>query len=110
MPAAAALVAVVLVAGLAAGGEPTTPLGKWMKPNMGAPLAGQDFGALQKSFDVVAAKPPPTGDYSRWAAIAKAGSAAAAKEDVAGSKAACKQCHDAYKEKYKKDFTTLPFP
>jgi hypothetical protein len=103
------LAALSLAAGLAAAGEPTTILGKWMKPNMGAPLAGQDFGTLKTSLDLVAAKPPP-GDYANWATISKAGSAAAAKQDLAGVKASCKQCHDAYKESYKKEFATRPFP
>src|SRR5258708_29726780 len=103
-------VALALAAGLAAAGQPATPLGKWMKPNMGAPLAGQDFATLQKNFDLVASKPPPSGDYPQWAAMSKAGSAAAAKQDLAGVKAACKQCHDTYRERYKKEFTNLPFP
>jgi hypothetical protein len=102
-------VALSLGAGLAAAGEPTTLLGKWMKPNMGAPMAGQDFPTLKTSLELVAAKPPP-GDYGQWASIATAGAAAAAKQDVAGVKAACKQCHDLYKEKYKKELPTRPFP
>ena len=101
--------AVSLATGLALAGEPTTLLGKWMKPNMGAPLAGQDFATLQKSLDLVAAK-PPEGAYPQWASMSKAGSAAAAKQDLAGVKASCKQCHDAYKESYKKEYPTRPFP
>jgi hypothetical protein len=81
-----------------------------MKPNMGAPLAGQDFATLQKSLDLVASKPPPSGDYPQWSTIAKDGSAAAAKQDLAAVKKSCKQCHDAYKEKYKKEFAARPFP
>jgi hypothetical protein len=102
-------VALMVAAGAAAAAGPLTPLGKWMKPNMGAPLAGQDFPTLQKSFEFVATK-PPSGDYPQWSAFSKTGSAAAAKSDVAGVKASCKQCHDAYKEKYKKEFATQPFP
>jgi hypothetical protein len=98
-----------LAASLAAAGEPTTLLGKWMKPNMGAPLAGQDFATLKTSLDLVSSKPPP-GDYPQWASISSAGSAAAAKSDLAGVKASCKQCHDLYKEKYKKEQPTRPFP
>jgi hypothetical protein len=109
LPLIALTAALSLAAGMAAAGEPTTLLGKWMKPNMGAPLAGQDFAALQKSLDLVASKPPP-GDYPQWATMSKAGSAAAAKQDLAGVKASCKQCHDAYKEKYKKELPTRPFP
>jgi cytochrome c553 len=103
-------VALCFVAGLAAAGDPKTPLGKWMKPNMGAPLAGQDFAALQKSLDLVASKPPPAGSYPKWASMAQAGSAAAAKQDVTAVKAACKQCHDAYKEQYIKEYPTRAFP
>jgi hypothetical protein len=109
VPFTALTLALSLAAGLAAAADPTTLLGKWMKPNMGAPLAGQDFATLQKSLELVGSKPPP-GDYPNWATFAKAGSAAAAKQDLAGVKASCKQCHDAYKENYKKEFATRPFP
>jgi hypothetical protein len=102
--------ALVLTVAFAIAGEAKTPLGKWMKPNMGAPLAGQDFATLQKSLDLVASKPPPGGNYPQWATISNSGSAAAAKQALAGVKAACKQCHDAYKEQYIKEFATRPFP
>jgi hypothetical protein len=98
-----------LSAGIAAAGEAKTPLGKWMKPNVGAALAGQDFAALQKSLDLVASKPPSPA-YSKWASIAQAGSAAAAKQDVGAIKASCKQCHELYKEQYIKEFPTRAFP
>ena len=104
------IAALALTAGVAAAAGPLTPLGTWMKPNMGAALAGQDFPTLQKNFEFVAGKPPPSSDYPQWATFAKAGAAAAAKSDVAAVKAACKQCHDAYKEKYRKEFPTRPFP
>jgi hypothetical protein len=42
--------------------------------------------------------------------MANAGAAAAGKQDLAGTKASCKQCHEAYKENYKKDFPTRAFP
>jgi hypothetical protein len=100
-----------LSTGIAAAGAPATPLGQWMKANMGAALAGQDFATLSKNFDFVSGK-APSGDYPQWSTFAKTGSAAAgaAKPDAAAVKAACKQCHDAYKEKYKKEFPTKPFP
>ncbi len=104
------ILALALSAGLAAAGEAKTPLGKWMKPNMGAPLAGQDFPTLKTSLDLVASKPPPGAGYPKWASMAQAGSAAAAKQDVAALKASCKQCHDAYKDQYIKEFPTRAFP
>lgn len=101
--------AFALAASIAAAGEAKTPMGKWMKPNMGAPLAGEDYATLQKSFDVVASK-VPSADYANWASISKSGAAAAAKQDLAGVKAACKQCHDQYRKKYVAEFPTRPFP
>jgi hypothetical protein len=97
------------VTGLAVAGEPATPLGKWMKPNVGAPLAEEDFATLAKSLALVASKPPP-GDYARWQQMANAGAEAAAKQDLRGVKASCKDCHAAYKESYKRDHATRPFP
>ncbi len=105
----ALVLALACASGIALAGEPATPLGKWMKPNIGTPLAGQDFPTLQKNLDLVASKVPP-GDYAQWAEFAKSGSAAAAKQDIKGVKASCKSCHDSYKEKYKKEFVTRPFP
>jgi cytochrome c553 len=101
--------ALALFTGVVLAAEPKTLMGKWMKPNMGAPLAGQDFPTLKKSLDLVSSK-PPSGDYPKWAAMAKDGSAAAAKEDLANVKASCKLCHDAYKAKYIKEFPNAPFP
>ena len=97
-------------AGLAAAGDPKTPLGKWMQPNIGTPLASQDFTTLQQNLTIVASNPPPTGDYGKWASIAQSGAAAAASQDLKGTKASCKQCHDQYKQKYIADFPSRPFP
>ena len=102
-------IALVLAAAVAGAGEAKTPLGKWMKPNMGGALSGQDFGQLKTSFDLVASK-PPSGSYPQWAAMSQKGSDAAAKQDLAGVKAACKSCHDAYKAQYIKEFPDKPFP
>jgi hypothetical protein len=110
LPAFLAAVGTVAFASeTARAGDPKTPLGRWMKPNMGAPLAGSDFDKLKVSFDVVSGKPPP-GDYPRWAEISAAGSKASAAKDLPGIKAACKQCHDAYKTKYQSEFPVRPYP
>lgn len=104
------LTAAIALAGGVASADPTTPLGQWMKANMGTALAGQDFGALKSNFELLASKPPPSGDYGQWASFARTGSGAAAKSDAAAVKAACKQCHDTYKAKYRKDFPNRAFP
>ena len=103
--------ALSLAAGFAAAEEPKTLLGKWMKPNMGAPLAGQDFDTLKASLTLVASKPPP-GNYPKWASMASDGATAASNKDIKGVKAACKACHDAYKKSYIDEFPPpkRPFP
>ena len=104
------LIAIALFASLVAAAEPKTLLGKWMKPNMGAPLAGQDFEALQKSLQLVAEKPPPGSDFPKWSAMSQAGADAAKAKELKGVKKSCKDCHDAYKESYIKAFPTRAFP
>ncbi len=104
------LLVFTLAAGLAAAADAKTPLGKWMKPNVGVPFASEDYATVQQSLTLVASKPPPSGDYGRWAAIATAGATAASKQDHDGTKAACKQCHDLYKQKYIAAFPDRPFP
>jgi cytochrome c553 len=95
---------------LASGADPKTPLGKWMKPNVGVPFASEDYPTVQQSLTTVANKPPPSGDYGQWAAIANAGAAAAGQQDRKGTKASCNKCHDLYKQKYISDFPNQPFP
>jgi len=45
----------------------------------------------------------PNGGWT-WAAISKKGAELAKGGDVAGAKAQCKACHDAYKEPYKQQY------
>jgi hypothetical protein len=101
--------ALAVATGIAAAAD-STPLGKWMKQNMGLAKAGQDFDALQKNYEFVAAHPPPSGGYPQWAALATKGAADSAKKNNAAFKADCDSCHDAYRAKYRKEFPTRPFP
>ena len=59
------ITALTLAAGVASAAA--TPLGTWMKANMGTAMASQDFPTLKTNFDLVASKPPPSGDYGQWA-------------------------------------------
>ena len=108
LPVALALV-VAAAAGGARAGEPATPLGKWMKPNLGAPLAAEDLATLRKNLEFLATK-TPSDDYPKWAEYSNAGARAAKKEDLKGVKATCKVCHEVYKERYKKEFAGKGFP
>ncbi len=101
--------AMVLVAGIVAA-KPSTPLGKWMKPNVQDAETDGDFTTLQKSLKLLAEKPPPVADYPKWVAISKAGSDAAGKKDLDGVKKSCHDCHGAYKAKYKKEQAARQFP
>jgi cytochrome c553 len=83
------------------------PLQKWMRANMGAPLAAGDTDSLGKAFDRVPTFSPDA-SWAAWAQSASAGSTAARNKDMAGVKAACKSCHDAFKDKYKAQFRTRP--
>ena len=83
------------------------PLQKWMRANMGAPLASGDTAALGKALDHAATlSPDPT--WTTWSQFAKQGSTAAAAKDLNGVKASCKSCHDAFKDKYKSQFRARP--
>jgi hypothetical protein len=57
-----------LAAGAALAADAKTPLGKWMKPNVGAPFASEDYPTVQKNLTIVANEPPPMGDYGSGAA------------------------------------------
>jgi len=110
--APAALVAAVLVAGLAAADDkPATPLGTWMQQHFSHPIldGNVDFAKMQQDFQLLASK-APSADYANWQGLAGAGATAAGNKDLAGVKKSCKPCHDAYKKKYIAEFPTKPFP
>ena len=95
--------------------ENPCPLQKWMRQNMAPSNASGDMAALAADFDKVSRIAPDPkwngGDpRGNWDAIAKAGIAAAKANDAAGVKAACKSCHDAFKDKYKAQFRTRAVP
>jgi hypothetical protein len=83
------------------------PLQKWMRANMGTPLASGDTAALSTAFDHVATLSPDP-SWAGWGQAASAGSTAAKSKDMAGVKAACKACHDGFKDKYKTQFRARP--
>jgi hypothetical protein len=68
---------------------------------MGGALGGGDATAMVSLFEKTKALGPKDADFSGWGAIADKGRAAAGGGDTDGAKAVCKQCHDAYREKYK---------
>jgi hypothetical protein len=81
-------------------GQKLCPMQAWMKGTMAAASSSGDGEKLAQALSFVAGKPPP--GMATWASIAKGGAAKAKAGDVDGAKASCKQCHDLYKDKYKK--------
>ena len=65
-----------------------------------------DFEGLRKMLQLLAEK-PPSGDYPKWSSIAQAGADAARNQDIKGVKKSCRDCHDAYKERFKRQFPNI---
>jgi len=81
-------------------GQPACPLEAWMRSTLAAKLADGDAAALGDGLEK-AAKMAPDPAWSSWATLAMSGAAAAKKGDIAGARAACKGCHDAWREAYR---------
>jgi hypothetical protein len=88
--------------------ENPCPLQKWMRANLATALASGDTAALASNLKKVAATSPDKA--WTWSKLATDGADAAAKGDLAGAKASCKTCHDAYKDQYKAKFRTKAPP
>ena len=83
------------------------PMQGWMKRVMAPASSSDDGEALAKALAYVAEHAPP--GFPDWVAIAGAGAVKAKAGDVDGAKASCKQCHDAYKDRYKATMRDRPF-
>jgi hypothetical protein len=88
-------------------GQKPCPMQGWMKTTMAAASSSGDGDKLASALSYVAAHVPP--GFAGWAAIASAGAAKAKAGDIDGAKLSCKQCHDAYKEKYKATMRDRPY-
>jgi hypothetical protein len=67
-----------------------------------------DLPGLQKALEKIATLAPA--GYTNWASIAKDGAAAAKGGDLTAAKAACRTCHDQYKQKYKTEMRGRKLP
>jgi hypothetical protein len=88
-------------------GQKPCPMQAWMKTVMANASSSGEGDKLAKALTYVAAHVPP--GYSDWTAMAERGASRAKAGDIDGAKASCKQCHDAYKEKYKTTLRDRPF-
>ena len=90
-------------------GQPPCPLQDWMRKNVATSLAANDSAALSVALEK-AAKLSPDPAWASWVSAASSGAAAAKKGDVAGARAACKTCHDAWRTTYRDQFRMRPIP
>lgn len=88
-------------------GERDCPLQAWMKANMAHQAMQSDLGAMEHGFATLSIT--PISGYSDWISIARAGAAAAHEGDLDAAKRACKQCHEAYRDRYRAERRSAPF-
>ncbi len=106
-PAATTAAAAEKVYDCGAKGQKPCPLQGWMKKVMAGASSNEDGPALAKALTYVADHAPP--EYKGWQTIAGDGAVKAKAGDIDGAKASCKQCHDAFKAKYKAEMRDRPF-
>ncbi len=85
---------------------PPCPLYAWMKANTSAAMSAQDFDALAVALGKVVTFAPA--GYGNWASIARDGANAARVQNLDAVKAACRGCHNQYKDKYKREMRDRP--
>ena len=90
--------AAVLAAGSA---EAANNAMKDLMKKMGATAASEDAKGLVPMLAQAKAMKPADPEFAGWDAVADKGRAAAAAGDLAAAKAACKDCHTPYRDKYK---------
>ena len=79
-----------------------SPLRAWMRSNAQRPLVDGNLAAVTVAFERIETFAPP--GYEGWAADATRGAAAARKGDQEALRAACKQCHDDFRERYRGEY------
>jgi hypothetical protein len=77
-----------------------------MKSNTSPAMTAQDFGALATALEKIVSFAPA--GYTNWVSISKDGADAARAQTLDGVKAACRGCHNQYKEKYRKEMRDRP--
>ena len=91
--------------------EPGCSLQRWMANHVQAALQKKDLEGVGKALQIAAnSVPDPRWNQGQngWAAIAKAGAAAAQAGNVSGVRKACKSCHETYRDDYKKQYRARP--
>jgi len=82
-------------------GQPDCPLQSWMKSTLQPYQRENNFPRLERAFEDLAQHAPA--DYAHWSELASGGAEAARNKDEAGVRAACKQCHDQLRSRYRRE-------
>jgi hypothetical protein len=90
-------------------GAPPCPFQLWMRGNVALPLATNNLNDLADGLERTA-RLSPDATWTSWRTIATQGAAAARKGDIAGARASCRSCHDAWREAYKAKHRNRPIP
>lgn len=87
-------------------GLPDCPMQAWMKANLRSPLLVGDLSRVSESLKLLASVAPK--GYDAWSERALAGSSAAARGDVDGTRRACAACHDEDRERFRHEHRREP--
>ena len=92
-------------------GQPSCPLQGWMEKNMQDPFEKKDLKTVAASLEKAAKFVPDpkwNDGENGWAKIANEGAAAAKAGNVEDVQKACKSCHKAWRNEFKKTFRMRP--
>ncbi len=87
---------------------PECPLFSWMKTHAKPAMNKEDALLLSEAFEKMATFAPQ--GFPNWASISKDGERAAKSGSMDGARAACRECHDQYKKKYKTEVRGRALP
>lgn len=90
-------------------GQPPCPLQAYMRANVATPLASNDVEALAAGLDRVR-RFAPDPSWASWASFAAEAAAAARARDITRTRAACRGCHQAWREQYRAAYRARPLP
>ncbi len=77
-----------------------------MRASVAAPLARGDMKTIAASLEKVATHGPV--DWKTWSEFARQGAAAAVKNDRTAIRAACNDCHNAWRAEYRARYRERP--
>lgn len=100
---------------VACGGEgrPKCPLEAWMETNIEAAAENGDLPRLAELYTKIAGwapNPAWNSGPTSWRAIAETAATKAREGDTRGARAACKQCHRAWRDRYRAEYPGRPVP